>query len=104
MKYSVEGIKDWIQKQICHKDSPTSGDIQSWYKYAKQCPQWKHLTYGDAPAFCKLAKIAGKDINEEFGYDVIKLHFYGIWKHNELKGQNEWEQNWVTHPNGEQIV
>jgi hypothetical protein len=48
-----------------------------------------------------LTKIAGKNINQEFGFDVIKLHFYGIWKHNELKSQinqNQWEQNWETHP------
>ena len=107
MKYSVEGIQDWIHNQISKPDAnPTF--IRSWYKYAKECPEWRNiLTYGDAPNFCRLAKIAGKNINQEFGIDVIKLHFYGIWKHNELKPkieENEWEQNWETHPNGEQIA
>jgi len=101
MKYSIEGIEDWIRNQVSNPEAnPTF--IRSWYKYAKECSQWRNiLSYGDAPNFCKLAKIAGKNINQEFGFDVIKLHFYGIWKHNELKSkieEHEWEQNWETHP------
>ena len=45
--------------------------------------------------FCKLAKMAGKNINEEFGYDVIKMHFYGIWKNNEINNPESmvWEKD-----------
>ena len=39
--------------------------------------------------------MAGKNINEEFGYDVIKMHFYGIWKNNEINNPESmvWEKD-----------
>jgi len=39
--------------------------------------------------FCRLAKIAGQRINEEYGgNDIIKLHFPGIYLHSKQK----WER------------
>ena len=36
-----------------------------------------------------------KRLNEEFGYDVIKMHFYGIWKNNEINNPEfmVWEKD-----------
>lgn len=89
--YTKEIIKEFIRNQIA---KPTADPIivRSWYKYARKCPEWSYLTYGHSLGFCKLAKEAGKDINEEFGFDVIKMHFYGIWKNNKLNNPNkDWE-------------
>jgi len=80
--YNFETIKNWIHEQIAQPDCDRI-QVRSWYKYAKECPKWSHLTYGHAPGFCKLAKLAGQEINEEYGgKDIIKLHFPGIWKHS----------------------
>jgi len=99
MQITTEVIETWIRNQIAKPDAnPTY--VRSWYKYAKECPEWRNLTKGYAPGFCRIARIAGKNINDEFGFDVIKLHFYGIWKHNQTDSvvQKEWEQDWETHP------
>lgn len=94
MYYSVEIIEEFIRNQIA-KPSADTTILRSWYKYARECPEWSYLTYGHAPAFCRLAKIAGKNINEEFGFDVIKMHFYGIWKNNEINNPESivWEKD-----------
>ena len=96
MYYSVEILEEFIRNQIAKPSSDTT-ILRSWYKYAKECPEWRYLTYGHAPAFCKLAKVAGKNINEEFGFDVIKMHFYGIWKNNEVNNPEyvPWEKDWT---------
>ena len=77
----LKTIEMWIRTQIAR---PNADPVipRSWYKYARECAEWGHLTHGHAPGFCKLAKIAGRRINEEYGgLDMIKLHFPGIWAH-----------------------
>ena len=87
MKYTVDTIKGWIQFQIAKPEGDRT-IVQSWYKYAKDSAFW-NLSHGDAPGFCKLAKIAGQRINEEYGgNDMIKLHFPGIYLHSKRK----WER------------
>ena len=94
MYYSIEILEEFMRNQIA-KPTADPTILRSWYKYARECPEWSYLTYGDAPGFCRLAKIAGKNINEEFGYDVIKMHFYGIWKNNEINNPEfmVWEKD-----------
>lgn len=92
MLYSVEIIEEWIRNQIA-KPTADRSVVDTWYKYANASGDW-NLSKGHAPNFCKLAKEAGKNINEEFGFDVIKMYFYGIWKHNEIKNPNKaWEKD-----------
>lgn len=94
--YTVEIIKEWIRNQIA-KPTADGTVVDTWYGYANRSGDW-NLTKGHAPGFCKLAKIAGKDINEEFGFDVIKMHFYGIWKHNEIYNPTkDWEKDHSSH-------
>jgi len=101
---SVETLENWIRNEIA-RPSANPITVRSWYGYAKECSEWSGITGKYAAGFCKNAKLAGKNINEEFGFDVIKLHFPGIWKHNQVvHGEKNWEQDWETHPNGEQIV
>ena len=103
MNYSIEILEEFMRNQIA-KPTADPTILRSWYKYDKECPEWSHLTYGDAPGFCRLAKMAGKNINEEFGYDVIKMHFYGIWKNNEINNPEfmVWEKDhassYSSHP------
>ena len=94
MYYSVEILTEFLRNQIAQPTvDPTI--VQTWYQYAKKCPEWSWLSKGHAPGFCKLAKVAGKNINEEFGFDVIKMHFYGIWKNNEINNPEYmiWEKD-----------
>ena len=97
MYYSIEILEEFIRNQIA-KPSADTTILRSWYKYARECPEWSYLTKGDAPGFCRLAKIAGKNINEEFGFDVIKMHFYGIWKNNEINNPEYmvWEKDYTV--------
>ena len=88
--YSKEIIKEFIHNQIA-KPTADRTVVRTWYAYANASGEW-NLTKGHARGFVFLAKKAGKDINEEFGFDVIKMHFYGIWKHNELNNPDkDWE-------------
>ncbi len=95
MYYSVEILEEFIRNQLAHKTADPRV-LRSWYGYANASGEWD-LTYQHAPGFCKLAKIAGKNINEEFGFDVIKMHFYGIWKNNEVNNSEyiPWEKDWT---------
>jgi|TARA_B100000965_G_scaffold259323_1_gene218613 hypothetical protein len=87
MKYNADIVKGWIQFQIAKPEGDTT-KVQSWYKYAKSTSYWD-LSQGDAMPFCRLAKIAGQRINEEYGgNDIIKLHFPGIYLHSKQK----WER------------
>lgn len=92
--YSVELIEEFIRNQIA-KPTADPTVLRSWYKYANASGDW-NLTYQHAPGFCRLAKLAGKNINEEFGFDVIKMHFYGIWKNNEINNPESmvWEKDY----------
>ncbi len=94
MNYSIEILEEFIRNQIA-KPTVDPTIVQTWYKYAIECPEWGNLTYGHARNFCVLAKQAGKNINEEFGFDVIKMHFYGIWKNTEIK-KIKWEKDHST--------
>ena len=81
----LKTIEMWIRTQIAR---PNADPVipRSWYKYARECREWRHLTYGNAPGFCRLGKIAGRRINEEYGgLDMIKLHFPCIWAHSMRK-------------------
>jgi len=101
---SVEILEDWIRNEIA-RPRADSTIVRPWWRYAQDCVEWSGITGKYAAGFCKNAKLAGKNINEEFGFDVIKLHFPGIWKHNQVvHGEKNWEQDWETHPNGEQIA
>lgn len=94
MSASVEVIEEFIRNQIAY---PTSDPriIRSWYKYANDTGEFM-MSPCHAPGFCRNAKIAGKNINEEFGFDVIKMHFYGIWKNNEIKNISPWEKDYAS--------
>ena len=91
--YSVELVEEFIRNQIA-KPTADPTILRSWYMYANASGEW-HLTKGHAPGFCRLAKLAGKNINEQFGFDVIKMHFYGIWKNNEINNPESmvWEKD-----------
>lgn len=92
---TVERAEDWIRNQIAKKDAdPTI--IRPWWRYAADCSEWDGITGKYAAGFCKQCKLAGKNINEEFGFDVIKMHFPGIWKHNQIAhGEELWEKKWT---------
>ena len=97
MYYSVEILEEFIRNQIA-KPSADTTILRSWYKYSKECPEWSHLTYGDAPGFCKLAKLAGKNINEEFGFDVAlsgdgTIMAAGAYNNNSRRGDVRIYQN-----------
>jgi hypothetical protein len=79
--------------------------LRSWWAYANATGEF-NLSHGHAPGFCKLAKIAGKNINEEFGHDAIKEHFYGIWKNNEINNPESmiWEPDHTSNSGGLQSV
>ena len=104
MLYSIELIEEFIRNQISY---PTANPIvlRSWYMYANATGEF-NLSKGHAPGFCKLAKIAGKNINEEFGHDAIKEHFYGIWKNNEINNPESmiWEPDHTSNSGGLQSV
>ena len=76
-----------------NKQQPPKADPikpRSWYKYARDCKEWSHLTHGHAPNFCRLARMAGQNINQEYrGLDIIKLHFPGNWANSE--NQKKWQ-------------
>ena len=82
MKITTEVIEQFIREEIAE---PTADRTvyRSWYKYAKETGKF-NITYGHAPGFCRLARLAGMSINEECGFDVIKIMFPGIWRHNEI--------------------
>ncbi len=80
-----------MQTQIAKPDA-NPNIVRSWYKYAIDCPQWNHLTYGHAPNFCQIARQAGQQINKEYGgLDIIKLHFPGIWLNCHKQKGNQWQ-------------
>lgn len=85
--YTKENIKEFIRNQIA-KPTADSTIVRTWYAYANASGEW-NLTKGHAQGFTRLAKEAGWDINEEFGFDVIKMHFYGIWKNNKIKNPDK---------------
>ena len=88
MRYNVEKIEYWIRAQIAQPQADRI-EPRSWFKYARETPHFSFLTKGDAPGFCRLAKIAGQRINEENNdIDIIKLHFPGIWAYSNKK----WEK------------
>ena len=88
--YTKEIIKEFIRNQIA-KPTADPTIVRTWYGYANASGVW-NLTKGHARGFTLYAKEAGKDINEEFGFDVIKMHFYGIWKNNEINNPDKpWE-------------
>ncbi len=93
MYYSVEILEEFIRNQIA-KPTAAPTVVDTWYKYANASGEWS-LTPPHAPGFTRLAKIAGKNINEEFGFDVIKMHFYGVWKNNEINNPPSmvWEKD-----------
>ena len=88
-KIDLKTIELWIRTQIAR---PNADPIKPrcWYKYARDCKEWSHLTHGHAPNFCRLARMAGQNINQEYrGLDIIKLHFPGIWANSE--NQKKWQ-------------
>ena len=97
MYYSVEQIEEFIRNEMSFKTADPR-ILRSWYKYANATGKF-NLSHGHAPCFCKLAKIAGQNINEEFGYDAIKKDFYGIWKNNEINnpGSMIWEPGHISN-------
>ena len=91
MSASVEVIEEFIRNQIA-KPTANPTIVRSWWRYANESGYF-HMPPSHAPGFCRNAKQAGKNINEEFGFDVIKMHFYGIWKNNETKNFSPWEKD-----------
>ena len=83
-------------------------------KYLKELNDKKHLFFGDTYDSKNYHhdvnwwkgwwKEKAKNINEEFGFDVIKMHFYGIWKNNEINNPEFmiWEKDhassYSSHP------
>ena len=94
MKITTEVIEQFIREEIAE---PTADRTvyRSWYKYAKETGKFS-LTKGHAPGFCRLARLAGMSINEECGFDVIKMMFPGIWRHNEIVQFREWEKDFTS--------
>ena len=91
MSATVEVIEEFIRNQIA-KPTANTTIVRSWWRYANESGYFNMPSY-HAPGFCRNAKLAGKNINEEFGFDVIKMHFYGIWKNNETKNSLPWEKD-----------
>ena len=104
MTYSVEIIEEFIRNEISYPTTDRTV-MRSWWAYANATGKF-NLSHGHAPGFCKLAKIAGQNINEEFGYDAIKKDFYGIWKNNEIKNPESmiWEPGHISNSGGLQSV
>ena len=80
MSASVEVCEEFIRNQIA-KPTADPTIVRSWWRYANESGYF-NMPPSHAHGFCRNAKQAGKNINEEFGFDVIKMHFYGIWKNN----------------------
>ena len=77
--FNFQSVQQWIENQIAKKDSdPTT--TTSWYKYARETTQWYQMHYNSAPAFCDLARQVGVYINRQYGYDVIRQNFPGIYR------------------------
>ena len=82
--FNLEFYEFWLRKQIAKPETdPTLP--RSWFKYAKQTPQFSYLKTSDAWEFCKSMKEVGQKINREEGDDIIAFHFPGIYENSKDK-------------------
>ena len=67
MSASVEVCEEFIRNQI---SKPTADPtiVRSWWRYAYESGYFD-MPASHAPGFCRNAKQAGKNINEEFGFE-----------------------------------
>jgi len=87
--YDFESIYNWMIYQIAKKEcDPTV--TSSWYKYARQTKKWERMHFNSAPGFCELARQVGMRINRQYGFDVIRLNFPGIYQNCIEKGM-DWD-------------